>query len=340
MKIEENILLREFTTFRTGGAARYFCRAKSAADLSDAIAFAKEKSIPFFVLGGGSNLLVSDSGFSGLVIKMEISGMNFRENADGSWQAEAGAGENWDGLVTECVRRGLSGVENLSWIPGTVGAAPVQNIGAYGVEAKDSIISVEVFDTRSGKADVLPAADCKFSYRDSIFKHEEGKDFIITRVIFRLQKNVPLKAGYKDVALYFMERNILQPTLLQMREAIIAIRTAKLPDISILGTAGSFFKNPVVAESVRDALREKYPELPSFADKSGYAKIPAAWILDKICGFKGAREGDVGTYRNQALVIVNYGEATAEEIDAFAKKMEKEVEEKTGIKLEREVVQL
>lgn len=340
MNIEENVSLKEFTTFRAGGLARFFCRAKSTAHLSEALSFAREKSIPVFVLGGGSNLLVSDHGFAGLVIKMEIMGMNFRENTDGTYQAEVGAGENWDAFVGECVRRELSGVENLSWIPGTVGAAPVQNIGAYGSEAKDSILSVEVFDMKTSKADILSTKDCRFGYRDSIFKHEEGRDFIITRVTFSLRKDALLKTDYKDVKAYFSERNIPSPTLQELREAIIAIRTAKLPDTTKLGTAGSFFKNPVVLESVRDALKEKYSEMPSFADKSGFAKIPAAWILDKVCGFKGIREGDVGTYENQALAIVNYGKATTAEIDSFAKKMEQVVFEKTGITLEREVVML
>lgn len=340
MTIEENVSLKEFAAFRIGGPARFFCRAKSAADLSEAVAFAAHKSIPFFILGGGSNLLISDAGFSGLVIKMEISGMHFRENSDGSWQAEVGAGENWDAFVAESVRRGLSGVENLSLIPGTVGAAPVQNIGAYGVEAKDSIISVEVFDPKTGKADILANTDCAFGYRDSIFKHEEGKHFIITRVTFRLRKDVPLKTDYKDVAAYFAEKTISAPTLRELRDAIVAIRTKKLPDISQLGTAGSFFKNPVISEQKFAELREKYPELPSFPAEAGSVKVPAAWLLDKVCGFKGIREGDAGVFENQALVLVNYGNASAAEIDALAKRMEKAVEEKTGIRLEREVVSL
>ncbi len=338
MIFEEYIPLAPFTTFKIGGKARYFCRVKSAAELAEALQYAKENRLPFFVLGGGSNLLIDDAGFPGLVIKVEIHGIEFRKNADGTMNADAGAGEDWDEFVAETVRRGLSGVENLSLIPGTVGAAPVQNIGAYGVEAKDTVHSVEVLNTETGKVDVIPAAQCYFAYRDSIFKHAEGKKYIITRVRFTLREGAPLQINYRDVTEFFQKKGVAAPTLQQVRDAIVAIRTAKLPDLSRFGTAGSFFKNPIISRADYEKLLARYPGLPSFPAEPLTVKVPAAWILDNICGWKGHTEGTVGVYQNQALVLVNTGGGTSAEIDALAKKMQDSVLEKTGIVLEREVI--
>ena len=340
---QENVSLASLTTFRIGGEARFLWRAASIASLREGISFAAEKKLPFFVLGGGSNILASDGSFAGIVIRMEIRGVEFRELPHDEAEARVGAGENWDEFVAEAVKRGFCGVENLSLIPGTVGAAPVQNIGAYGVEAAQSIISVETFDPRTMKVETLMNADCRFGYRDSIFKRPEGRHLIITEVTFRLRKNAKLHTDYKDIQKYFADRSISSPSVAEVRDAVIAIRTAKLPDVSKLGTAGSFFKNPIIEKSLLNELLKSFPLLPSFPVESGEenkAKVPAAWILDNLCGFRGYRSGSIGTYERQALVLVNFGGGTEASIMELAARMQACVREKTGIELELEVVRL
>jgi len=336
MDILENVSLKEFTTFRVGGTARFFCRAKSIEDVKRAIAYARERELPFFVLGGGSNILMSDDGFAGLVVKIEINGVEFKDEGE-IVEVVAGAGESWDALVALTVERGLHGLENLSLIPGTVGAAPVQNIGAYGAEVKETVRSVEAIDRTSGDVRIFSNGECRFAYRDSIFKHEEGKRFTITRVAFALRKNAPLKTDYKDVREYFISKKIVTPTLSQVRAAVVDIRQAKLPDTRDVGTAGSFFKNPVIAKERFEALKKKFPELPGHEGAEGMIKVPLGYILDKICNFKSAREGDAGVWKNQALVLVNFGSASAQEIRALSEKMAIAVKEKTGIDIEPEV---
>jgi UDP-N-acetylmuramate dehydrogenase len=336
MDILENVSLKELTTFRIGGTARFFCRAKSIDDAKRAIAYAHERSLPLFILGGGSNILMSDDGFPGLVVKIEITGVEFNDQGE-HVEVVAGAGESWDELAAMTVSRGLHGLENLSLIPGTVGAAPVQNIGAYGAEVKDVISFVETIDRVSGEVRVFTNDECHFAYRDSIFKHEEGKRFTITRVGFRLAKNAPLKTEYKDVKEYFSSRKIETPTLVHVREAVVTIRSTKLPDTKDVGTAGSFFKNPVISKTMFDDLRKRFPELPGHDSGDGKVKVPLGFILDKICNFKTVREGDAGVWKNQALVVVNFGNASAKEIRALSEKMVASVREQTGIEIEPEV---
>ena len=251
LTVREHVPLRDLTTFRIGGPARFFCEVKSGAELAEAIAFARGNAGgKFFILGGGSNILVDDAGFDGLVIFMKIKGVNFGGNSVGVEAfITAGAGENWDEFVGECVGRDFSGLENLSGIPGTVGAAPVQNIGAYGVEVAQLIKSVRVFDTAENSWKDFSAADCGFEYRDSIFKKEKNKNgtarYAITSVIFALKKFVsktatPLNLNYKDLADY----NCSTPA--DVRAAVLSIRAKKLPDVRMVGTAGSFFKNPII----------------------------------------------------------------------------------------------
>ncbi len=332
MNIQEKISLKDFTTFRIGGPARYFCTVKNEDELIEAVSFSKKKKIPFFVLGGGSNLLVSDEGFPGIVIKMEMEGVTFSD--DGT--VTAFAGENWDKLVEQTVDRGLYGLENLSLIPGTVGATPVQNIGAYGSEVKDTIESVHVLDVLKDEYKDLSNTDCKFSYRNSVFK-EDPRRYIVISVTFGLKKDGKINAQYKDVQEHFTFKKIKEPTLKQMREAIIEIRRRKLPDVKDYGTAGSFFKNVIVSTSKAQELVAKYPEMIVHPVNDKKVKIPVAWILDNLCGFRGVKKGNVGTYKNQALVIINTGNATAAEIIALAQKMVDGVYEKTGIEIEPEV---
>jgi UDP-N-acetylmuramate dehydrogenase len=337
MELLENISMKDFTTFRTGGLARWFFCVRSIEDLKKAVVFAKQKKLPFFVLGGGSNVLVSDDGYAGVVIKMEIGGVNFEEKENGTAFVAVGAGENWDAFVAMTVARGLVGLENLSLIPGTVGATPVQNVGAYGREVKDVILEVETFDTKTLEIKKFSAEECRFGYRDSFFKTVEGKKYIITRVTFALQKNGTLKTDYKDVQEYFLKHTITDAHVADVRNAIVAIRTAKLPDIREYGTAGSFFKNPSIPNGLANEVLKKYPDIPLYPAGPDTKKISAGWLLDRVCGLKGVETGHVGTYKNQALVIVNHGGATAKEVLEFAKTLQEQVKNKTGITLGFEV---
>lgn len=340
MEIAENILLKDFTTFRTGGPARYFCRVQSVEDLKEAVNYAREQSLPFFVLGGGSNVLAYDEGFHGLVIKMEIAGVGFSLLANGRWRAIAGGGENWDDFVSLTVDRNLAGLENLSLIPGTVGAAPIQNIAAYGRDVRDTISSVEAFDTNTFSKKIFSNEQCQFGYRKSFFQTSDGKKFIIIGVAFDLLSEGEIKADYKDLKEYFSKHNIISPSVNDVRHAVIAIRSEKLPSISEYGTAGSFFKNPIVHESLAESLKMRYPNMPMYKEGNGKMKLLAGWIIDHICGFRGMNDGNVGSYKNQALVLVNRGGASSKDVIKFVEKIERNVFENTGILLEREVQML
>ncbi len=372
MKILEHIDLAPYTTFKVGGKARYFCAAESEADLLAALEFARERGLRTFVLGGGSNILVGDGGFDGLVIKMEMKGVAFEGAASaGDALVTAAAGEGWDDLVALTVGRGLWGLENLSAIPGTVGAAPVQNIGAYGVEAKDAIESVRAVHAETGAARSFTNAECRFSYRESFFKTAEGKKWIIVSVTFRLSEKPRPNLSYKDLKDFFApggERSKNQHLLLannlqeanvgfssasaraisvcDIREAVIVIRSRKFPDLSQVGTAGSFWKNPIIPLQQYESLKAKYPDLPSFPagiDKTGteLVKIPLAWILDRVCDLKGHKGsvggGEIALFQNQPLVLVATKGATAADISDFANGVADMVRQKTGIEIEREV---
>lgn len=329
MQIEKDKNLKEFTTFRIGGPAQFFCSVKNEDDVQEAVVFAQMNKLETFVLGGGSNILISDAGFQGLVIKMEIMGIEFKDE-----RVIVAAGENWDELVGMCVEKGLYGIETLSLIPGTVGAAPVQNIGAYGSEVKDTVESVRVYDTVENVFKDFLNTDCQFEYRNSLFKREAGR-YIIVSTTFILKKNGKPNISYKDLREFFKGKE--NPTLLEVRNAVIEIRTRKLPDVKLVGTAGSFFKNPIITHGQANELKKNYPELPVYPVDDTYVKVSLGWILDHVCGYKGKTVGNVGAYKNQALVLVNNGDATAEEVLALAEKMKHDVREKTGIEIEMEV---
>ncbi len=336
IQIEENIELRLMTTMRTGGTARFFVRAITADDLYEAFDFAKEKNVPVFVLGGGSNTIVPDEGFLGLVIKIEINGITYDETTFGVCVV-SGAGEVWDSLVCDVVGRGLCGIENLSLIPGSVGGAVVQNIGAYGVEVNESILWVEAFDTITRKIKIFSCDECAFGYRESLFK--KNKHLIVTRVALGLTRNAIPRTSYEDVKKYFVKKGITLPMLAEMRAAIIAIRTAKMP-APPLGTAGSFFKNPVVSASQFEDLKQRFPEIKAYMQGDGTMKLSLAWILDKVCGFRGVRRGDAGVHKNQSLILVNYGTATTQNIISLASEMKDSIKEKINIDVEEEVVMM
>ncbi|MCX6715610.1 MAG: UDP-N-acetylmuramate dehydrogenase [Candidatus Taylorbacteria bacterium] len=335
---KENVPLAQYTTFKIGGPARFFCAVSSEAELLEAVTFAHHEKLRMLILGGGSNVLISDAGFPGLVIKNEILGKKILPGDDGDVGFSIGAGEMWDEIVQLAVESGLYGIENLSAIPGTVGAAPVQNIGAYGSEIADSIISLRALDTETMKYVELPNEKCDFGYRDSIFKHRKGR-YIITQVNLKLSKNGTVNISYKDLKEYFNKtgsKNTL-PTLKEVRDAVTNIRWNKLPDWKLWGTAGSFFKNPIVTKAYYEKLKEKYPELPGYPEPNECVKIPLGWVLDHICHVKGHMSDNVGPYKNQALVIVAKPGATASQIVAYAQELMAMVERDTGIIIEAEV---
>jgi len=354
MKPKENVALAQFTTLRTGGPARYFFSVTNVDEMRGAVDFARApqrrqnrslapsktsvgaQNLPLFVLGGGSNVIISDDGFDGVVIKNDIKGIAYEEEME-LVRVTVGAGEDWDGFVANTVARGLHGLENLSLIPGTVGAAPVQNIGAYGSEVSETIDYVEVCDMETGEIKKILKEECAFAYRNSVFKTKEGKRCIITHVSFLLSKDTPLDIEYKDVQEYFREHGIEEPSLQEVRDAVVHIRTAKLPDVHAVGTAGSFFKNPIVENREKDRLLKGYPEIVWYEAGEGKAKLSAAWLIDHIGGWKGKKRGDVWVHGRQALVLVNYGKNNAQEIFSFAQEIQKDIKEKTGIDLEFEV---
>lgn len=336
IQVEENVALAPLTTMRVGGGARYFVRVKNITDLSQAIEWAREKKLPFFILGGGSNTLVSDDGFPGLVIKIEVLGTVY-ENTHHGVRAMVGAGEVWDDFVRDAVLRDLWGVENLSLIPGTVGGAAVQNIGAYGAEVRTAIAEVEAFDLETMTTKNFSGHKCKFGYRESIFK--TNKNLVVTRVIFDLSHHGVPHIEYEDVKNYFHEKGTKNPTIQNVRDAVIAIRIAKMPTKG-LGTAGSFFKNPIVSGTEYEALKKQFPEIKAHLQGDGSAKVSAAWLLDKVGEFRGFRRGDAGVWEKQSLILVNHGNANAEEIISLAKEMKDHIKEKTNIMLEEEVVMM
>jgi UDP-N-acetylmuramate dehydrogenase len=333
MNIDENVSLKNLTTMKTGGDARYFCIARNKEDVKQAVGFAKNKKIPFFVLGGGSNIVMGDGGFEGLVIKNAIRGLNF-EDRGGFVRVKAGAGEHWDNFVSEVVAEGLWGLENLSGIPGTVGASPVQNIGAYGTEVSKTIDSVEIFDPVTMGCRLLSKEQCRFGYRDSIFKRPEGREYIVMNVFFNLVTTGEPSIEYKDLKEYFKDK---KPNLVELRNAVLKIRSGKFPPLNEYGTAGSFFKNPIIGLSQASLFKEKFPEATFFPSGKDSFKVSLAWILDKVCNLKGVRMQNVGLYEKQPLVLVNFGEATSHEISVFADKIQSDVKKHTGIDIEREV---
>lgn len=333
IRVEENILLRNFTTLRIGGEAKYFLIIKNEDDLKEAISFAKKSKLAIFVLGGGSNILVSDSGFSGLVIKNEIKGIKFIEQMDGEVVLEVGSGENLDNVIALSVIRKLSGLENLSGIPGTIGGASVQNAGAYGVELKDCLVSISGINLATGKKINYRNFNCQYGYRDSIFK--KNKKIIITKITLKLSKKPLYNLEYLGLRAKLSDDKGL--TVEKIRKAVLDIRAKKLPDWHKVGTAGSFFKNLIINQSKFDELREIFPLMPGFFESVGMIKVPLAWILDNVCNLKNYRVGDVCLYEKQPIVLVNLGGATEKDVINFTKEVSRIIKEKINLNIEWEV---
>lgn len=322
------------TTFHIGGPADYFITAETTSDLALAAAFAREKQLPIVLLGGGSNMLVSDEGLRAVVVHVAIAGIEYETEGEFRVIAHVGGGVSWDEFVADSVHAGYWGVENLSAIPGTVGATPVQNVGAYGVEVGQLITAVSAIDMTDGTERTFTNEECAFGYRSSFFKTDEGASYAISRVSFRLSRIPTPRIHYKDLVRAFGDR---VPTLTEVRDAVIMIRSKKFPDWRIIGTAGSFFKNPRITQEEYAALAIRYPHVPAFPEPDGKVKVQLGWILDKALNLRGAREGNVGTYENQSLVLVNFGGALARDVDAFARGIEERVQKETGICIAREV---
>lgn len=335
MKIQEKVLLSNYSTFKIGGEAEFFVIVKSENELLEAIKWAKENNKKIFILGSGSNSLFSDTGFSGLVIKNEIRGIEIISENSKNVVIRSFSGEIWSSLVHYAVLRDLYGIENTFYIPGTVGAAPMQNIGAYGTELKDVFLQLEAIDLSNGKKRVFSASDCRLAYRDSVFKRELKNKYFILSIDIVLNKEKKLNLAYPDIQRFLQEKNITEPNLKEITEIIREIRDAKLPNPGILPSAGSFFKNPIISQEHFSKLKEKFPDIKSYPDEKGL-KIPAAWLIDK-CGFKERDFGPVGVYEKQALIIVNFGGAKQSDVLALAKQIKQEVWETYDIELEEEV---
>lgn len=323
------------TTLKVGGVAEHYVEVFTEADVAAVCVYADTNKVPLTVLGGGSNVLVADAGLNGVVMRMQITGVKYIET-DEVIYATVGAGETLDAVVADTIAKGYWGLENLSHIPGSVGATPIQNVGAYGVETSDVLESVRVYDRVEQIYKVLQSADCQFSYRDSIFKQLPGR-YVVTSVTYRLSRVPQPQVAYDGLRAAGLTD---QAGLAEIRDIVIKIRAGKFPDWHVLGTAGSFFKNPIILEAEARALKTTYPNLPVYPYTTGLVKVSLGYILDKVCNLRGYRDGPVELFSKQALVLVAYEGATAEMIEDFATMVEKTVYELTGIIIEREVTQL
>jgi len=331
--ISRNVSLKIYNTFGLDYKANYLLSLKTEEEAISVLYKRKSLKPPLFILGGGSNLLFLGN-ISGTLLYSEIKGIKIEESHPEYVIISAGSGIKWDSFVAWCVNKGFGGVENLSFIPGNVGASPVQNIGAYGVEVKDIIEKVRAVSISDGTITEFTNDDCRFSYRNSIFKEEQKGKYLITRVYYKLSTKPKFKLDYGSLISELQEPT--QVTLKNVRQAVIDIRKSKLPDPDLIGNAGSFFKNPGVDYQVAEDLKKRYPDLPVFEDHPGRTKLAAGWLIDQ-CGWKGKRSGDAGVHDKQALVLVNHGNASGKDIYNLSLEIKESVKEKFGIELEREV---
>jgi UDP-N-acetylmuramate dehydrogenase len=333
--IQKGISLKGFNTFGFGIDAALFGRITHTEAIE---AIWKTTLIPsshLLILGGGSNVVFAGN-YPGLILKNEIMGKSIIQETDQHVLLRIGGGENWHETVMWAVSNGWGGMENLSLIPGTVGAAPIQNIGAYGTELEQVFDHLEAFDLQEGKRVTFNHEQCRFGYRESIFKHKGKGRYFITHVILRLDKNPTVNVKYGDIQAVLDGLGIANPSIQDVSNAVIQIRRSKLPDPATLGNCGSFFKNPVIEIQHFTALQSQYPDIRSFPAAEGTVKVPAAWLIEK-CGWKGFRRGDAGVHAKQALVLVNYGHASGPEIIGLAKEIQQSVWDTFQVRLEMEV---
>jgi UDP-N-acetylmuramate dehydrogenase len=329
----ENVSLKKYNTFGIEARARHFANFSTTEELALLLAQAAQ---PPIILGGGSNILLTGD-IDGWVMINSIRGIDLVEEDDRYFYVQVGAGENWHGFVEYCLDRDWAGVENLSLIPGSVGAAPMQNIGAYGVELKEVFHELEAWDLQDGKVRMFTLNDCHFGYRESVFKREFKGRFILLHATFRLNREPVFHTEYGAIREELARMDIRELSIRAISEAVIRIRTARLPDPAVIGNAGSFFKNPTIPAAQYAALKEKFPDMIGYPDPiRDVTKLAAGWLIEQ-CGWKGYRRGDAGCHERQALVLVNYGHATGREIYSLSEDILRSVQEKFGITLEREV---
>jgi UDP-N-acetylmuramate dehydrogenase len=335
IKIEENVSLRGYNTFGIDAKAQYFCSINSEDQLLELLETQEYKNMPHLILGGGSNILFTKD-YEGLVIKVNLKGIEIKSRTANTISVNAKSGEVWHEFVMYCVHEQWGGIENLSLIPGTMGAAPIQNIGAYGVEIKDVVECVEGIDLQTGKRKTLTNAECYFGYRESIFKHELKEKFFISSVTLTLTtNNHKLNTNYGAITTILDEKK-KSPSIETISDAVINIRRSKLPDPAVIGNAGSFFKNPTIRLDHYNELKKTHPTIPGYPSVNQYVKVPAGWLIEQ-CDWKGKRFNDVGVHANQALVLVNYGNGSGEEIFQLAKKISASVSTTFHIDLTLEV---
>ena len=339
MKVEQDISLRPFNTFGVDAKAKWFARFSNVEELEELLAGHRERRT--FVLGGGSNILLTRD-FPGLVLKNEIRGTRLLHEDTDHVYVQAGAGENWHEFVTYCISKNWAGLENLSLIPGNVGASPMQNIGAYGVELQDYFWELDAFHLRDLKLYSFTTQDCGFAYRHSVFKTKYRDQFVILSVTFRLRKRPVFHTSYGSLREELEKMGIQELSIRGIADAVIRIRRSKLPDPAEIGNAGSFFKNPVVDAARYQKLKEKFPDIVGYEGLDGSVKLAAAWLIehcgpDRSVSWKGYRTGDAGCHVRQPLVLVNYGTAKGKEIYELSERIRKSVRTKFGVDLEREV---
>lgn len=333
MQFQENFSLKKYNSFGIDVMARHFARFHSVAQLPGILSRLPESRL--MVLGGGSNILFT-SDYDGLVLRNEIRGVEKINEDDDFVYIRCGAGENWHRFVMHCISNNWAGVENLSLIPGCTGASPMQNIGAYGVELKDVFYELTAFHIEEKQNYTFHLRDCEFGYRDSIFKGRYKNQFIILDVVFRLSKKPAFHTGYGAIGQELEAMGVTELSIRAVSQAVINIRTAKLPDPDVIGNAGSFFKNPSVSKERFVDMRHEFASMPGYENADGTVKLAAGWLIEQ-CGWKGFRRGDVGVHARQALVLVNYGNGTGEEIYNLSEEILQSVKEKFGVELEREV---
>jgi UDP-N-acetylmuramate dehydrogenase len=332
--ITENISLRQFNTFRIDVKTKFFTEINHLPQLQQLITDPVFKDNNCLILGGGSNILFTRH-FDGLIIKNNLRGIDIISEDEEFVFIKAAGGESWHQLVLYCVKRNLGGIENLSLIPGSVGAAPIQNIGAYGVELKDTFEYLEALNFETGNIETFTIQDCKFGYRNSIFKNKLKGKFFITSVFLKLNKHPVLNTSYGAIQQTLDKMNIKELTVKAVSDAVIHIRKSKLPNPNEIGNAGSFFKNPEIEKSDFENLKQSFPEMPGYPSNEKI-KIPAGWLIEQ-CGWKGKRIGNTGAHKDQALVLVNYGNATGKEIIDLAEEIQKSVKVKFNITIDPEV---
>jgi len=334
MEIQSQFSLKKYNTFGIEAKASKFVAVHTVAELKTVLE--QHRNDKKFILGGGSNMLLTRD-IDALVIHVDLKGKKIiKEDRDFAW-IEAAAGENWHEFVLHTIGLNLGGLENMSLIPGNVGTTPIQNIGAYGTEIKDTFVSCEAMHIETQQIRVFTKEECHFGYRESIFKHEQKDQYVITSVVFKLtKKDHKINTSYGDITKELEKNNVQTPTLKDVSDAVIAIRQSKLPDPKVLGNSGSFFKNPIIPKSDFDKISINFPDMPNYVISETQVKVPAGWLIEQA-GFKGKRFGDAGIHKNQALVLVNYGNATGQEILDVSKDIQKTIFEKFGIAIEAEV---